>query len=111
MPKAKRFSMEQILAVQKMLRNLPPKKTGKTKTGVVETLAGDIRKAAKKGHSLKEIQGILAGEGIQVSPPRMAALMEKGKETAQKKGDGFTPGHTETMHCGLFAMPEKKEGE
>jgi hypothetical protein len=92
MPKAKRFSMEQILAVQKMLRNLPPKKVGKTGVEAIECLAGSIRKAVKKGHSLKEIRDILVGEGIKVSLSRMAALMKIGEEADQKKEDVSTPG-------------------
>ena len=111
MPKAKRFSMEQILAVQKMLRNLPSKKVSKTRAETVECLAGDIRKAAEKGHSLKEIQSILAGEGIQVSMTRMATLMKTGEETDQEKEDASAPGQAETVDCGLFTMPGKREGE
>ena len=111
MPKAQRFSLEQIHAVLKKLRSLPPKKVGKTRAEAVECLAGDIRKAVEKGHSLKEIQGILAGEGIQVSLSRMAALMKTEKEVVQKKGDGFAPSHAERIDCGLFTMPGKREGE
>jgi hypothetical protein len=111
MPKAKRFSMEQIPAVQKMLRNLPSKKIGKTGAEAVECLAESIRKAVKKGQSLKEIQGILVGEGIQVSLSRMEALMKAEKDAVQKKGDGSAPGHAEWIDCWLFTIPGKREGE
>ena len=111
MPKAKRFSMEQILAVQKMLRNLPPKKVGKTGVEAIECLAGSIRKAVKKGHTLKEIQGILPGEGIQVSLSSMAALVKTEKEADQKKKDVSASEHAEKVNCGLFTIPEKKEGK
>ena len=111
MPKAQRFTMEHILAAQKKLRGLPPKKVGKTRAEAVECLAGDIRKAVEKGHSLKEIRDILAGEGIQFFLSRMAALIKTGKEAVQKKGDGSAPGHAEGIDCGLFTMPGKREGE
>ena len=111
MPKARRFSLEQIHAVLKKLRSLPLKKVGKTRAEAVECLAGDIRKAVGKGHSLKEIQGILAGEGIQVSLSRMAALMKTGEKPEHKKEDGSAPGQAETVDCGLFTIPWKKKGE
>jgi hypothetical protein len=111
MPKAKRFSMEQILAVQKMLRNLPPKNAGKTRAEAVECLAGSIRKAVKKGHTLQEIRDILAGGGIQIPMSRMVALIKKEDEAIQKKEVESAPGHTEWIDCGLFSMPRKREGE
>ena len=54
MPKARRFSLEQIHAMLKKLRSLPPKKVGKTRAEAVECLTEDIRKAVKKGHSLSD---------------------------------------------------------
>jgi hypothetical protein len=111
MPKAKRFSTEQILAVQNMLLNLPSKKTGKTKKEMVECLAGSIRKALKKGHSLKEIQGILAGEGIRVSLARLVTLVKKEDAPVQKKEANTTPVQSDIVDCGLFTVPAKKERE
>jgi DNA-binding transcriptional MerR regulator len=111
MPKAQRFSLEQIHAVLKKLRSLPPKKVGKTRAEAVECLAGDIRKAVEKGHSLKEIRDILAGEGIQVSLTRMAVLMKTGEEADQKKEDASAPGQAEAVDCGLLTIPWKKKEE
>jgi hypothetical protein len=111
MPKAQRFSMEQILAVQKMLRSLPSKKVGKTRREAVDLLAEDIRKAVKKGHSLQEIRDILAGEGIQAPLSRMADLMKTGKEKAQEKADAPASVQAGTVDCGLFTMLGKKERE
>jgi hypothetical protein len=84
MAKAQRYSMEQIRAVEKRLRALPPKKVGKTRAEAVELLAGDIRKAMEKGHSPAEIRDILAGEGIQAPLFRLAALWKKEEGTDQK---------------------------
>jgi hypothetical protein len=110
MAKAQRYSVEQIQAVQKRLRALPPKRIGKTRAEVVELLAGDIRKAMEKGHSPAEIRDILAREGIQAPLSRLAALVKKEEETARKKEEDFAPVQSETAGCGLFTMPEKKEG-
>jgi hypothetical protein len=110
MAKVQRYSMEQIRAVEKRLRALPPKKVGKTRAEAVELLAGDIRKAMEKGHSPAEIRDILAGEGIQASLSRLAALWKKEEGTAQKKEDDAAPVQFKTEGCGLFTMPEKTEG-
>ena len=111
MPKAQRFSLEQIHAVQKMLRNLPPKKVGKTRAEALGCLAGSIRKAVEKGHTLQEIRDILAGGGIQVPMSRMVALIKKEDGTIQKKEVEPAPGNVEMIDCGLFTMPGKREGE
>ena len=94
MAKAKRYSMEQIQAAQKLLRGLVAKKSGKTKKEVVEILVEDVRKAVKEGHSLKDIQEALDKAGIPVPLARLKALLEKTQ-------DG--PAHT------IDAMPEEKD--
>jgi DNA-binding transcriptional MerR regulator len=77
--------MEQILAVQKRLRALPPKRIGKTRAEVVELLAGDIRKAMKQGYSPEEIREILAQTGIPVSLSRMKVLLGQEEEESRQK--------------------------
>jgi hypothetical protein len=109
MAKVQRYSVEQIRAVQKRLRALPPKRVGKTKVEVVEILAGDIRKAMEKGHSPAEIRDILAGEGIQVPLSRLVPLLQKEERTERKKEEDAAPVQPETADCGLFTMPEKME--
>jgi hypothetical protein len=111
MAKTQRYSMEQIRAVQKRLRALPPKRVEKTRAEVVELVAGDIRKAMEKGHSPAEIRGILAGEGIQAPLSRLTALLQKGERTEGKKEEDVAPVQSETAGCGLFAMPEKNRRE
>jgi hypothetical protein len=110
MAKAQRYSMEQIRAVQKRLRALPPKMVGKTRAEAVELLAGDIRKAVGKGHSPAEIRDILAREGIQAPLSRLAALLQKEERTEGKKEEDAAPVQYETAGRGLFIMPEKTEG-
>jgi hypothetical protein len=110
MAKAQRYSVEQIRAVQKRLRALPPKRVEKTRAEVVALLAGDIRKAMEKGHSTAEIRDILAGAGIQAPLSRLAALVKKEEEAAQKREEDTTPVLFETADCELFTMPEKTEG-
>ena len=85
MAKAKRYTMEEIQAAQKMLRGLAVKKSGKTRAETVEVLAADIRKAVRQGYSLKDVQDILSKAGIAAPLARMKALFEEAeKETAQK---------------------------
>jgi hypothetical protein len=110
MAKAQRYSMEQIRAVQKRLRALPPKMVGKTRAEAVELLAVDIRKAVGKGHSPAEIRDILAGEGIQAPLSRFAALWKKEEGTAQKKENDAVQVQFKTADCEPFTMPEKTEG-
>jgi hypothetical protein len=110
MAKAQRYSMEQIQAAQKKLRALPPKRVGKIRAEVVALLAGDIRKAMEKGHSTAEIRDILAGAGIQAPLSRLAVLVKKEEEAAQKREEDTTPVLFETADCELFTMPEKTEG-
>jgi hypothetical protein len=69
----------------KKLRCLPVKVEGKTKAEVVACLEKDIRKALAQGYNLKEIQGILAKEGIQAPLSRMEALT--GKADGDKEQD------------------------
>jgi hypothetical protein len=54
----------------------------------VDFLKADLRKAVKQGHSLKEIQAILADQGVSVSLSRMEAVLgQSGKNSARKKTD------------------------
>jgi hypothetical protein len=104
---------------KKKLRSLPAKVEGKTKAEVVACLEKDIRKALAQGYNLKDIQVILAEEGIQAPLSRMAALTEKvGGDTEQghKIEDGkaeecaavsspvSAPLKAEKVSIGLFKM-------
>ena len=88
MAKTQTYSMEKVLAMREVLRKLPAKEKEKTKAEVVEFLKADLRKAVKQGHSLKDIQAILAEQGISVPLSRMETVLgQSGKESAQKKTD------------------------
>jgi hypothetical protein len=80
--------MEKVLAAREALRQLPVKKKEKSRAEVVDFLKADLRKAVKQGHSLKDIQAILADQGISVSLSRMEAVLgQPTKDSARKKTD------------------------
>jgi hypothetical protein len=80
--------MEKVLAVQEVLRQLPAKEKEKSRAEVVDFLKADLRKAVKQGHSLKEIQAILADQGVNISLSRMEAVLgQPAKDSARKKTD------------------------
>jgi hypothetical protein len=86
MAKTHTYSMEKILAAREVLRQLPAKEKERSRAEVVEFLKADLRKAVHQGHSLKEIQAILAEQGISVSLARMEAVLEQaGKDSERKK--------------------------
>jgi hypothetical protein len=88
MAKAQTYSMEKVLAAREALRQLPVKEKEKSGAEVVDFLKADLRKALKQGHSLKEIQAILADQGVSVSLSRMEAVLgQPGKDSARKKPD------------------------
>jgi transposase len=88
MAKTPKYTMEKILAVREVLRQLPAKAKEKSRAEVAEFLKTDLRKAVRQGHSLKEIQAIFAEHGVTVSLSRMEAVLgQPGKDSAKKKTD------------------------
>ena len=86
MAKARTYPMEKVLAAREALRRLPVKEKEQSGARVVELLRADVRKAVKQGHSLKDIQAVLAEQGISVSLSRLASVLEQaGKKTERKK--------------------------
>jgi hypothetical protein len=86
MAKTQTYPMEKVLAVREVLRQLPAKAKEKSRAEVAEFLKADLRKAVKQGHSLKEIQAILAEQGVSVSLSRMESVLGKsGKDSDRKK--------------------------
>ena len=63
MATARRYTMEQIEAARKKLRNLPVKEAGKTREEVAEFLVNDIKKAMRQGYTLRDIRDLLADAG------------------------------------------------
>ncbi len=91
MSKTQTYSMEKILAAQKVLRELPAKEREQTRAEVVEFLKADLRKAVK-GHSLKDIQATLVEQGITVSLAGMEAVLGKqGKGAVRQRADSGKP--------------------
>lgn len=105
-PKAKRYSMEQIREAQKILRGLKGKNAGKTRAETVELLAEDIRKVAQQGYSLQEIRELLEKAGIAVPLSRLKALWDKAVGELGQKVES-TPGGG----VSLFPAASEKEPE
>ncbi len=92
MSKTQTYSMEKVLAAQKILRELPVKEREQSRAEVVEFLKADLRKAVKQGHSLKDIQAVLAEQGITVSLAGMEAVLGKqGKGAVRQRADSGKP--------------------
>ena len=92
MATARRYTMEQIEAARKKLRSLPVKEAGKTRGEVAEFLVNDIKKAMRRGYTLRDIRDVLAEAGISVPLARLGALLGKVPKP-QSIADG---GETET---------------
>ncbi len=88
MPRAKRYSTEQIGNAQKTLRSLSSKKVGKSRAEVAGMLAEEIRQAVERGYSLKEIRGVLAQAGVSIPLTRLQAVLD-----GEKGNDSLPPGN------------------
>ncbi len=77
MATARRYTMEQIEAARKKLRSLPVKEAGKTRGEVAEFLVNDIKKAMRRGYTLRDIRDLLADAGVSVPLARLEGLFGK----------------------------------
>ena len=77
MATARRYTMEQIEAARKKLRSLPVKEAGKTRGEVAEFLVNDIKKAMRRGYTLRDIRDLLADAGVPVPLTRLEGLFGK----------------------------------
>lgn len=66
MATVRRYTMEQVKATRKKLRNLPVKEAGKTRGEVAELLINDIRKAVRQKYMLHGIMDLLKEAGAAV---------------------------------------------
>ncbi len=106
MSKTQTYSMEKVLAAQKVLQNLPVKEREQSRGEVVEFLKADLRKAVKQGHSLKDIQAVLAEQGISVSLAGMEAVLGKpGKGAVRQRADSGKP--SPSVKAGIASPPEE----
>ena len=89
MATARRYTMEQIEAARKKLRNLPVKEAGKTHGEVAEFLVNDIKKAMRRGYTLRDIRDLLADAGVSVPLARLEGLFGKAPklELVMDKGE------------------------
>lgn len=93
MATARRYTMEQIEAARKKLRNLPVKEAGKTRGEVAEFLVNDIKKAIRQGYTLRDIRDLLAEAGVSVPLAKLQGLFGKiPKSEAVADGGGAQTG-------------------
>jgi hypothetical protein len=110
MAKTQTYSMEKVLAAREALRQLPVKEKEKSRVEVVDFLKADLRKAVKQGHSLKEIQAILADQGVSVPLSRMEAVLgQPAKDSTRKKTDHPTAESLFTMPQGVQSGGENRK--
>jgi len=88
MAKTQTYPMEKVLTAREALRQLPVKEKEKSRVEVVEFLKADFRKAVQQGHSLKEIQAILAEQGVSVPLSRMEAVLGQSRKGSARKKTG-----------------------
>ncbi|WP_308620287.1 hypothetical protein [uncultured Desulfovibrio sp.] len=67
--------MEQIETARKKLRSLPIKEAGKTRAEVAEFLVNDIKKAMRRGYTLRDIRDLLAEAGVSVPLARLREVL------------------------------------
>lgn len=78
---ARRYTLEQIEAARKKLRSLPVKEAGKTRAEVAEFLVNDIKKAMRRGYTLRDIRDLLADAGVSVPLARLEGLFGKAPKS------------------------------
>lgn len=88
MATARRYTMEQIEAARKKLRSLPVKEAGKTRGEVAEFLVNDIKKAMRRGYTLRDIRDLLADAGVSVPLAKLQGLFGRTPKLAVADGRG-----------------------
>lgn len=83
MAKTIRYTDAQIETARKKLRSLTPQNQGHTRAETVGILSVDVRKAARKGYSIRQIRAVLAEAGLAISLDRLKALLNAPEENSQ----------------------------
>lgn len=83
MAKAIRYTDAQIETARKKLRNLAAQNQGHTRAETVGILSADVRKAAQKGYSIRQIREVLAEAGLAISLDRLKTLLNAPEENSQ----------------------------
>ena len=83
MAKPIRYTDAQIETARKKLRSLTAQNQGHTRAETVVILSADVRKAAQKGYSIRQIREVLAEAGLAISLDRLKALLNALEENSQ----------------------------
>lgn len=83
MAKPIRYTDAQIETARKKLRSLAAQNQGHTRAETVGILSADVRKAAQKGYSIRQIREVLAEAGLAISLDRLKALLNAPEENSQ----------------------------
>lgn len=83
MAKPIRYTDAQIETARKKLRSLTAQNQGHTRAETVGILSADVRKAAQKGYSIRQIREVLAEAGLAISLDRLKALLNAPEENSQ----------------------------
>ena len=106
MAKPIRYTDAQIETARKKLRSLTAQNQGHTRAETVGILSADVRKAAQKGYSIRQIREVLAEAGLAISFDRLKVLLNAPEENSQKglSDTGGTSGVT-------MPLPEEKPAQ
>lgn len=85
MAKPIRYTDAQIETARKKLRGLTAQNQGHTRAETVVILSADVRKAAQKGYSIRQIREVLAEAGLAISLDRLKALLNAPEENSQEE--------------------------
>ena len=85
MAKPIRYTDTQIETARKKLRSLAAQNQGHTRAETVGILSADVRKAAQKGYSIRQIREVLAEAGLAISVDRLKALLSAQEDNSQGK--------------------------
>lgn len=85
MAKSIRYTDAQIETARKKLRSLAAQNQGHTRAETVGILSADVRKAAQKGYSIRQIREVLAEAGLAISLDRLKALLNVPEENSQEE--------------------------
>lgn len=83
MAKPIRYTDAQIETARKKLRGLAAQNQGHTRAETAGILSADVRKAAQKGYSIRQIREVLAEAGLAISLDRIKALLNAPEENSQ----------------------------
>ncbi len=90
-----KYTTEQLEAIAKKLREMPPvekKKQKHSKQEAVKLLSKEIAALQKRGYTLEQIAETLRGEGLSIATPTLKSYLQRAKPV--KKAPAQAPGDT-----------------